>query len=98
MDHRAVRTLMHTLVASFVACNCHRFNYRIYDDLPPVSPLGFHIDPQRFAGKVMALTDEAIVIKVKRTGKRIAVTTHKINSETPHKTRRETTTSCAPSA
>lgn len=67
MNHSAIRPLMPTLVAPFVPSNCHRFKYRIYDDQPPVSPLGFQIDPLPFEGKVIALTDEAIVIKVKRT-------------------------------
>lgn len=67
MDHLAVRTLMPTLVAPFVPSNSRRFKYRIYDDQPAVSALGFHPDPQPFEGKVIALTDEAIVIKLKRT-------------------------------
>lgn len=67
MDHLAIRTLMPTLVAPFVASNSRRFKYRIYDDQPAVSPLGFHIDPPPFEGKVIALIDDAIVIKVKRS-------------------------------
>lgn len=67
MDHSSIRSQMPTLVGPFVPRNSRRFKYRIYGDKPEVSILGFPIDPQPFQGKVIAVTEEAIVIRVKPT-------------------------------
>lgn len=45
--------------------NVRSYRYRVYDDQPQPSALGFAIDPQPFDGKVIAVTDEAIVVKLK---------------------------------
>ncbi|QJW56477.1 hypothetical protein HL670_03373 [Serratia plymuthica] len=42
------------------------FKFRIYDDKPHESTLGFHIDPGPMEGKVIAKTDEAIIVKTGR--------------------------------
>ncbi|MCM3755721.1 hypothetical protein M3665_27770, partial [Bacillus licheniformis] len=41
------------------------FKYRVFDDQPQSSTLGFAIDPQPFNGKVVSATDDAIVVKLK---------------------------------
>jgi hypothetical protein len=67
MDTQAIRAQMPTLVSGHVPRNIRRFKFNIFDGQPKVSTLGFHIDPQPFEGKVIATTDEAIVVKTGRT-------------------------------
>jgi hypothetical protein len=66
MDHSAIRAQMPTLVSGHVPRNIRRFKFRIYDDKPHESTLGFHIDPRPMEGKVIAKTDEAIIVKTGR--------------------------------
>nr|BFD40964.1 hypothetical protein FFPRI1PSEUD_24630 [Pseudomonas sp. FFPRI_1] len=66
MDRSAIRAQMQGLIAGHVPSNVRRFKFRIYDDQPQESVFGFCIDPEPFEGKVIAKTDEAIVIKVGR--------------------------------
>lgn len=66
MDHAALRTQLPALVGPFLPRNVRSFNYRIYDDQPAVSTLGFVIDPQPFEGKVIGKTDTAIVVQTAR--------------------------------
>ncbi|MGD9729921.1 MAG: GTPase [Nitrospiraceae bacterium] len=67
MNTQAIRSQMQTLVCGHVPSNARRFKFAIYDGEPKVSALGFHVDPQPFEGKVIAITDEAIVVKTGRT-------------------------------
>ena len=57
--------MMPSLVAGHVPRNVRSFKYRVFDDQPLSSTLGFAIDPQPFDGKVVAATDDAIVVKLK---------------------------------
>lgn len=66
MNHSAIRSQLPALVADHVPSNVRRFKFRIHDDQPAISTLGFHIDPKPFQGKVIAVTDEAIVVKLGR--------------------------------
>jgi hypothetical protein len=66
MDTQAIRAQMPTLVRGHVPSNVRSFKFNIFDGQPKVSTLGFHIDPKPFEGKVIATTDEAIVIKTGR--------------------------------
>ncbi|AIV76709.1 hypothetical protein X994_323 [Burkholderia pseudomallei] len=66
MDHAALRTQLPTLVGPFLPRNVRSFNYRIYDDQPAVSAMGFVIDPQPFEGKVVAKTENAIIVQTAR--------------------------------
>lgn len=66
MDHSAIRTQLPALVSEHVPRNIRSFKFRIYDDKPHESTLGFHIDPSPMEGKVIAKTDEAIVVKTGR--------------------------------
>lgn len=67
MDHCAIRSQLPALVANHIPSNARRFKFRIHDDQPALSTLGFPLDPKPFQGKVIAITDEAIVVKLART-------------------------------
>ncbi|WP_413730168.1 GTPase [Sodalis sp. RH22] len=66
MDHSTIRAQMPTLVDGHIPSNVRSFRFNIFDGQPKVSTLGFYIDPKPFEGKVIARTDEAIVIKTGR--------------------------------
>ena len=66
MDTQAIRAQMPTLVRGHVPSNVRTFKFNIFDGQPKVSTLGFHIDPKPFEGKVIATTDDAIVVKTGR--------------------------------
>jgi hypothetical protein len=65
MDRSLIKSMMPSLVAGHVPRNVRSFKYRVFDDQPQSSTLGFVIDPQPFDGKVVAATDDAIVVKLK---------------------------------
>lgn len=66
MDLQALRAQMPTLVVGHVPSNIRSFKFNVFDGQPKVSALGFHVDPQPFEGKVIATTEEAVIIKVGR--------------------------------
>ena len=65
MDRSLIKSMMPSLVAGHVPRNVRSFKYRVFDDQPQSSTWGFAIDPQSFDGKVVAITDDAIVVKLK---------------------------------
>ncbi|WP_088138641.1 GTPase [Achromobacter xylosoxidans] len=65
MDRSLIKSMMPSLVAGHVPRNVRSFKYRVFDDQPQSSTQGFAIDPQPFDGKVVAATDDAIVVKLK---------------------------------
>lgn len=67
MDHSAIASQLQALVVAHVPRNCRGVKYRIYDDQPAISAMGLRVDPKPFEGKVIAVTGEAIVIKIART-------------------------------
>lgn len=67
MDHQAIRQQLPEWVAGHLPRNASSFKYTIYDGQPATSALGFRVDPKPFEGKVIATTDEAIILKVGRT-------------------------------
>jgi hypothetical protein len=66
MDHEAIRAELPSLVIGHLPRNVRKFKFRIYDDKPPVSTLGFLVDPEPFEGTVIAITESAIIVKVDR--------------------------------
>lgn len=66
MDHAALRTQLPVLVGPFLPRNVRSFNFRVYDNQPVVSAMGFVIDPQPFEGKVVAKTKNAIIVQIAR--------------------------------
>ncbi|MGR0116440.1 GTPase [Ralstonia pseudosolanacearum] len=67
MDRSSIHTQMPALVAGHIPRNLRSFKFRFFDGQPQESTPGFMIDPQPFDGKVVATTDEAIVVKTGRT-------------------------------
>lgn len=65
MDRSLIKSMMPSLVAGHVPRNVRTYQYRVYDDQPRTSALGFAIDPLPFDGKVVAATEDAIVVKLK---------------------------------
>lgn len=83
MDTQAIRAQMPTLVRGHVPSNVLTFKFNIFDGQPKISTLGFHIDPKPFEGKVIATTDEAIVVKTGRA--EFAVLDRTLVTEVPDK-------------
>ncbi|MGE6825803.1 hypothetical protein ACQKGR_27350, partial [Pseudomonas soli] len=50
MDRSLIKSMMPSLVAGHVPRNVRSFKYRVFDDQPLSSTLGFAIDPQPFDG------------------------------------------------
>ncbi|MBB6366649.1 hypothetical protein FHR56_001762 [Xanthomonas sacchari] len=67
MDPTILRAQMPALVRSHIPSNVRRFTYCILDGVPRPSSLGITFDPKPFEGKVVAKTQEAIVVKTGRT-------------------------------
>jgi len=67
MNRSLLETQLPELVKPHVPRNARGFNYRVVDGLPQPSMLGIVFDPKPFDGKVVALTDEAIIVKTART-------------------------------
>ncbi|MDI3708608.1 GTPase [Pseudomonas aeruginosa] len=65
MDRSLIKSMMPSLVAGHVPRNVRSFKYRVFDDQPQPSALGFFIDPQPFDGRVVVVRDDAIVVKLK---------------------------------
>lgn len=66
MDHAALRTQLPALVGPFLPRNVRSFQFRVYDDQPAVSAMGFVIDPLPFEGKVVVKTENAIIVQIAR--------------------------------
>lgn len=66
MDIQAIRAQMPNLVRGHVPSKVRSFKFNIFDGQPKVSALGLQLDPKPFEGKVIARTDEAIVVKTGR--------------------------------
>jgi len=67
MNRSLLEIQMPDLVRHHVPRNARGFNYRVVDALPQPSMFGIAFDPKPFDGKVVALTDEAIIVKTART-------------------------------
>lgn len=66
MNEQAIRAQLPSLVAGHLPRNAQRFTFRMYSKDPQESALGFLVDPKPFEGRVVATTDEAIIIKTGR--------------------------------
>jgi len=63
MNHSLLESQLQTLVGPYLPRNARGFNYRVVDSLPQPSMLGIVFDPKPFDGKIVALTDEMIIVK-----------------------------------
>jgi hypothetical protein len=85
MDHARIKEQLPALVSNFIPRNCRTFKYRIFDGHPFKAPaLGIFVDPKPFEGKVVARTEEAIVIKEKGKQARFAVLDRALVTELPN--------------
>lgn len=66
MNRQTLSQQLLELIGQHIPSNATRFKYCIYDDKPHLNALGLSIDPKPFDGKVIAKTDEAIIIKTGR--------------------------------
>jgi len=76
-----IRAQLPALVSGFIPRNARKFKYSIYDGRPRESALGFHVDPKPFEGKVIAKTEDAIVIQNGRA--EFAVLDRSLTTEVP---------------
>lgn len=66
MNRSIIESQISSLVSAYVPRNVRSFKYRIFDSLPQPNMLGFCMDPTPFDGKVIAKTDDAIILKTGR--------------------------------
>lgn len=66
MDTQSLRSQLPVLVAGHMPSKARSIKYRVFDGTPQLSTLGFHVDPKPFEGRIIAITDEAVVIKTGR--------------------------------
>jgi hypothetical protein len=66
MDQQAIKEQLRTALRPFIPRNATGYTYRVYEGLPAVNTLGFRMDPEPFEGKVVIVTDEAIILKIGR--------------------------------
>jgi hypothetical protein len=81
MNTQAIRAQMPKLVVNHVPSNARNYEFIIFDGEPKVSTLGFHIDPKPFEGRVIAKTDDAIIVKTGRI--RVAILDRALVTEDP---------------
>jgi len=67
MNRSLLESQLQTLVGPYLPRNANGFKYRVIDALPQPSMWGIVFDPKPFDGKVVALTDEMIIVKTART-------------------------------
>ena len=63
MDRQAIRTELPSIVAAHVPKNQRKFTFRFYDGTPAQNAFGMNVDLKPFEGKVIAVTEVAIVVK-----------------------------------
>ena len=83
MDQAIIRAQLPTLIRAFIPRNCKTSNCRFYDGQPKVSILGFYVDPKPFEGRVVAKTEEAIIVKTKGKRADFAVLDRALATEDP---------------
>lgn len=67
MNRESLRANLQTLVAHVLPKNARQFRCSFFDDQPLRNTFGLRIDPQPAEGPVVALTDEAFIVKTERT-------------------------------
>ena len=66
MDRQAIRSELPAIVAAHVPKNQRKLTFCFYDGAPVQNAFGLHVDPKPFKGKVIAVTEAAIVVKTGR--------------------------------
>jgi len=67
MNRETLRAGLFTLLAGSIPRNVRRISCAYYDDQPQRNALGLRVDPQPIEGRVVAITDEAFIVKTART-------------------------------
>ncbi|MDE1544100.1 GTPase [Dechloromonas agitata] len=67
MNRETLRAGLFTLLAESIPRNARRISCAYYDDQPQRNALGLRVDPQPIEGRVVAITDEAFIVKTART-------------------------------
>lgn len=67
MNRESLRASLPMLVAHAIPKNARRIHCSYFDDRPQRNAFGLRIDPQPAEGRVVALTDEAFIVKTGRT-------------------------------
>lgn len=67
MNRESLRASLPTLFAHAIPKNARRIHCSYFDDQPQRNAFGLRIDPQPAEGLVIALTDEAFIVKTDRT-------------------------------
>jgi hypothetical protein len=69
MNREKIKAELNALVAAYLPKNACSYSTVFFDGQPKKSNYGFWIDPEPFAGKVIARTDDAAIIKMGRHAK-----------------------------
>lgn len=67
MNRETLREGLTALVAAAIPKNARRISCAYFDDQPQRNAFGLRIDPHPAEGRVVAITDEAFIIKTERT-------------------------------
>lgn len=67
MNRETLRNNLATLASEAIPKNARRISCTYFDDQPLRNAFGLRIDPHPLKGRVVALTDEAIIVKTGRT-------------------------------
>jgi hypothetical protein len=63
LNREVIKGELSTMLSPFVPRNCKQFHCNFYDGQPRKSIFGFNVDPYPFSGKIVAKTDDAIIVK-----------------------------------
>lgn len=66
MNREAIRANLGALVADAIPKNAQRIDCTFFDDRPMHNAFAMRVDPRPVEGRVVALTDEAIIVKTGR--------------------------------
>lgn len=67
MNRESLRAHLSALIAHVLPKNARQFHCSFFDDQPLRNTFGLRIDPQPAEGPVVAITDEAFIVKTGRT-------------------------------
>ncbi|NTV70052.1 MAG: GTPase [Azonexaceae bacterium] len=67
MNRETLRAGLTTLVAAAIPKNARQISCAYFDDQPQRNAFGLRVDPRPAEGRVVAITDEAFIIKTART-------------------------------
>ncbi len=66
MDYDAVRISLPRIVRPYLPRGVSKYEFRFVESIPDYSAVGIRLDPPPFCGRVIAVTQDAIVVKTDR--------------------------------